>query len=122
MLDAAAIGATTAAGPLVPQRAWLDALAIAVPGATTTRWLLLADLACLLGIALASRRPWLAVPLALVVGFTALNALGLLLTDFYLGLAGFHIFVGIATTVLLRPARWLGGAALTLSIGLGVLT
>lgn len=122
MVVAGEIGATVAAGPLVPQRAWLEALAVAVPGPTATRWLLLADLACLVGIALAWRRPWLAIPLALLVGFTVLNALGLLLTDFYLGLAAFHLLVGLTAAVLPRPARWLGGVALALAVGLAVLT
>jgi hypothetical protein len=122
MPEAVRIEVLFATQPLVPQRAWLEALAIAVPGSTATRWLLLADVACLVGIALASRRPWLAVPITLVLGFTALNTLGLLLTDFYLGLAAFHVVVGITTMVMLRRARWLGGATLALSMGLGVLT
>lgn len=121
MSDPAGIG-LLASDPLVPQRAWLDALAIAVPGSTATRWLLLADVACLVGIALAARRPWLAVPIALVLGFAVLNALGLLFTDYYLGLAAFHIVVGITTMVTLRRARWLGVVTLALSMGLGVLT
>ena len=112
----------SAMDPLGPQRAWLGALAAAVPGSTATRWLLLADLACLVGIALASRRPWLATPIAVVLGFIALNTLALLLTDFYLGLAVFHIAVAIITIVALRRTRWLGAVALALALGLGVLT
>lgn len=118
----ATVALTLMADPLVPQRAWLNALAIAVPGSTATRWLLLADLACLVGIALAWRRPWLAIPITVVLGFTALNILGLLLTDFYLALAAFHMVVGITTMLMLRRARWLGGTALALAIGVGVLT
>lgn len=122
MFDAAAVGAVLAADPLVPQRAWLDALAAVVPGSTATRWLLLADVACLVVMALTSRRPWLATPIALVLGFLALNTLALLLTDFYLGLAMFHIAVAISTIVALRRTRWLGAAALALSLCLGILT
>lgn len=122
MPDALWIGILFAVEPLVPQRTWLEALAIAVPGSTATRWLLLADVTCVVGIALASPRPWLAIPITLVLGFVALNTLGLLLTDFYLALAAFHIVVGITTMVALRRARWLGGATLALSMGLGVLT
>ena len=122
MPDAAAIWATVATPPLVPQRAWLDVLALIVPGATATRCLLLADLACLVGIALSWRRRWLALPVMIVLGFTALNTLGLLLNDFYLALAAFHVVVALTTLAVLRRAAWLGGAALMLTLGLGIAT
>ena len=111
-----------AADPLVPQRTWLDALALAVPGPTATRWLLLCDVACLVALAVARRRGWLAGPISLIVGFTALNALGVVLGDFYLALAAFHLGVAVTTLVLLRSARWAGGAALALAVVLGILT
>jgi hypothetical protein len=107
---------------LVPQRAWLDALALAVPGPIATRWLLLCDVACLAALAVARRRAWLAAPFTLIVGFIALNALGLALGDFYLALAAFHVGVAVTTLLLLRTARWAGGAALALAVGLGILT
>ena len=122
MPDVAAIWAAAAAPPIVPQRAWLDALALAVPGAMATRCLLLADLACLVGIALSWRRRWLALPVVIVLGFTALNTLGLLLNDFYLALAAFHVAVAVTTLAVLRRAAWLGAAALMLAIGLGIAT
>lgn len=110
------------ADPLTAQRTWLAALALAIPGTTATRWLLLADAGCLVALALAVARPVIAIPAALVVGFAALNVLGMILTDFYLGLAVFHLAVGLTTLLTLRRWRWLGAASLMLAIGLGVLT
>ena len=71
---------------------------------------------------LSSRRPLLGVPLALGTGFLALNVLGMALTDFYLGLALFHLVVGIGTTVGARRTRWLGVALVVLALALGALT
>ena len=112
----------TAEPHLTPQRAWLDRLAVLVPGNGATRWLLVADAVCLIALGLAGRRPVLGVPLALGAGFLALNVLGMVVTDFYLGLALFHVGVGL--TALLAPgrARWLGAAAVGLALLLGVLT
>src|SRR6516165_9993782 len=74
---------------LVPQRMWLDRLALMIPGPAATRWLLLADAACLVALGAGMRLPVVAVPAALAVGFVVLNALGMALTDFYLGLSLF---------------------------------
>ena len=103
-------------------RFWLERLALVVPGATATRWLLIADLVCLIAIGLAARQPLIALPLVLASGFLALNILGILTLDFFLGLALFHLTVGLVTLVMLRGARWLGAVALALSLVLGVLT
>lgn len=103
-------------------RVWLERLALVVPGTTATRWLLLVDVVCLVALGLAARRPAIAIPLALGVGFLALNVLGMLMTDFFVGLALFHLVVGLVTLLALRRARWLGAAALALSLALGVVT
>jgi hypothetical protein len=107
---------------LTPQRWWLEQLAMLVPGSAATRWLLVADAACLVALGLASRRPLLGVPLALSAGFLVLNVLGMVLTDFYLGLAVFHLVVGVGTAAMARQTRWLGLALVVLALGLGVLT
>jgi hypothetical protein len=107
---------------LTPQRAWLERLALIVPGAAATRWLLVADALCLVAIGLAARQPLLAVPLALGVGFAVLNALGMVVTDFYLGLALFHLAVGAGAAVLLPRRRWVGAAMVALALALGALT
>lgn len=103
-------------------RAWLEGLAIIVPGPAATRWLLIADLVCLVALGLAARRPGITIPLALGVGFLAVNVLGMLAMDFFVGLALFHLAVGLVTLLGLRRARWLGAAALALSVALGVVT
>ncbi|OLB05138.1 MAG: hypothetical protein DMD98_04870 [Candidatus Rokuibacteriota bacterium] len=107
---------------LTPQRAWLDGLAIIVPAATATRWLLVADLACLIAVGLGMRPRLLGVLLALGGGFFVLNGLGMVLTDFYLALALFHLGVGVTAVLCGRLARWLGAAALGLALLLGALT
>src|SRR5215831_15080959 len=61
---------------LVPQRMWLDRLALMIPGPAATRWLLLADAACLVALGAGMRLPVVAVPAALAAGFVVLNALG----------------------------------------------
>lgn len=104
------------------ERVWLERLAFIVPGPAATRWLLIADLACLVVLGLGARQPAIAIPLALAGGFLVLNVLGMLLTDFVLGLAVFHVAVGFVTLLLLRRARWLGAAALALSAAVGVIT
>lgn len=105
----------------IPARVWLERLALVVPGPAATRWLLLADLLCLVALGLALRAPRIAIPVALGTGFLALNVLAMLLNDFFLGLALFHLVVGTAA-LLLRRARWLGAATLVLALTLGVLT
>jgi hypothetical protein len=107
---------------LVPQRMWLDRLAFMIPGPAATRWLLLADAACLVALGAGMRAPMVAVPAALAVGFVLLNALGIALTDFYLGLSVFHLVVGITTILCARRGRWLGGIVLGLAVLFGVLT
>jgi hypothetical protein len=107
---------------LVPQRAWLERLALLIPGPTGTRWLLVADAACLLAVGLVARRPWLAVPAALAGGFFVLNVLGLAVTDFYLALALFHLAVGLAALLLGGRARWTGAVLLLVALSTAVLT
>ena len=107
---------------LTPQRVWLERLALLVPANGATRWLLVADAVCLIALGLASRRPVLGVALALGAGFLALNVLGMVVTDFYLGLALFHLGVGLTAMLALRRARWLGAVAVGLALILGVLT
>lgn len=101
---------------------WLERLAIIVPATAATRWLLLVDVVCLVALGFVARRPAIAIPLALGVGFLALNVLGMLMTDFFVGLALFHPAVGLVTLLALRRARWLGAATLALSLALGVVT
>ncbi|MBI4270192.1 MAG: hypothetical protein HY615_07640 [Candidatus Rokubacteria bacterium] len=101
---------------------WLEGLAPLVPGAAVTRWLLITDAACLVALGLAARRPAITIPVALGGGFLAVNALGMLVTDFFLGLALFHLAVGLVTLVVLRDARWMGAGALLLSAVLGIVT
>jgi len=107
---------------LVPQRMWLDRLALMIPGPAATRWLLLADAACLVALGAGMRAPVVAVPAALAVGFVVLNALGMAVTDFYLGLSVFHLVVGITTILCGRRGRWLGGVVLGLAVLFCVLT
>ena len=107
---------------LVPQRMGLDRLALMIPGPAATRWLLLADAACLVALGAGMRAPVVAVPAALAVGFVVLNALGMAVTDFYLGLSVFHLVVGITTILCGRRGRWLGGVVLGLAVLFGVLT
>lgn len=117
-----ALGLFASLQTLTPQRWWLEQLAFVVPDSAATRWLLVADAACLVALGLSSRRPWLGTPLALGAGFLVLNVLGMALTDFYLGLAFFHLAVGIGTAVLVRRTRWLGVALVVLALALGALT
>ena len=109
------------AAALTPQRAWLESLALAVPSPSASRWLLIADAVCLIALGLRTRRPALGVPLTLGVGFLVLNVLGMGLTDFYLGLAAFHLLTGVITVAFV-PRRWVGAIALALTLVLGVAT
>ena len=76
---------------------------------------------CLVALGLAVRARRIAVPVAVGAGLLALNVLSMLLNDFFLGLALFHLVVGATALLFCRP-RWLGGATLALAIALGVLT
>ena len=114
--------ADTADRYLTPPRIWLARLALIIPGPVASRWLLLTDAACLIAIGLASRRPRIWVPTALAIGFIGVNVAGMVLTDFYLGLALFHITAGSAAVVFAPRLRWVGVTALCLTIALGILT
>jgi hypothetical protein len=115
--------ALAAAEPyLTSQRAWLERLALVIPAPAATRWLLVADLVCLIALGLATQRRPLGVSLTLAAGFIVLNVLGMALTDFYLGLAVFHLLVGLVAMLTLRGARWLGAVTLGLALVLGLLT
>jgi len=118
-----ALSLAAAAAPyLTPQRVWLDRLVLVVPGDRATRWLLLVDAACLVMIGLERGRPVLAIPLALGLGFLALNVIGMALTEFVLGLALFHVAVTTTASLALRRARWIGLVALGLVLLVGALT
>jgi hypothetical protein len=103
-------------------RFWLDRLGGIVPGPAATRWLLLADLGVIALVVAQSRRPSLAAPAAAGAGLLALNVLGMLFTDFFLGLAAFHVLVALAGLLAAGRARAAGAALLGLALGLGVLT
>src|SRR5262249_45594203 len=113
--------AAVSAGALTPQRAWLESLALVVPGPSANRWLLIADAVCLIALGLRTGQPALGVPVAFGVGFLVLNVLGIGFTDFYLGLAAFHLLTDVITMVFV-PSRWLGATALALTLALGVAT
>jgi hypothetical protein len=113
--------AAVKAAALTPQRAWLESLALAVPSPSASRWLLIADAVCLIALGLRTRQPALGVPLAFGAGFLVLNVLGMGFTDFYLGLAAFHILTGVITLVFV-PRRWLGATVLVLTLALAVAT
>ena len=115
-------GVLASVEPLTPQRVWLDRLAVVIPGPAATRWLLVADAACLVALGLVAARPLVGVSVALGAGFIALNALGMALNDFYHGLAAFHLGVGATTSVFARRRRWLGIALIGLALVLGALT
>ncbi|SRR6266849_8933063 len=53
----AVFGLLASVQPLTPQRGWLERFALVVPGPQATRWLLVADVACLVGLGLRARRP-----------------------------------------------------------------
>ena len=116
------LAAWLAAASLPPQRAWLERLALVIPSPGMTRWLLLVDLTCLVVIGLAHRRRQVGIPLALAVGFVALNVLGMLLNDFYLGMAAFHVAAGAGAATLGGRRRWIGVSAIILAVLLGLAT
>ncbi len=105
-----------------PGRYWLETLAWIVPGASVTRWLLLADLAIIGLIAARRRRPVVAVVIGIGLGFLVLNVLSLLVTDFFLGLALFHALTGIVGVVATGRAWWSGVILLGLALILGMST
>lgn len=105
-----------------PTRLWLDSLPWLVPSPLATRWLLLADLAVIVPLALRSRRPLLTLPAALVGAFLVLNGLGMLLADFFLGLLAFHFLTGIVALAIAGPLWWLGAGLLILALLLGFAT
>jgi len=117
-----ALGLLASLQPSTPQRWWLERLAFVIPGPAATRWLLVADAACLVAVGLSRGRPLLGVPLALGAGFFVLNVLGMALTDFYLGLALFHFIVGVGTATLAHRTRWLGVGLVVLALVLGGVT
>jgi len=106
-----------------PGRYWLDGLVWIVPGSAATRWLLLADAAVVLLVATGGRRrPVLAGAVAMGLALLALNVAGLVLTDFFLGLAAFHVLTGLVGLTAAGRARWAGAALLALTLSLGALT
>lgn len=107
---------------LIPPREWLHRFELLVPGPTETRWLLLGDLVCLVLLGAQGRRRLLAIPAALGLGLAALNLLGMAVTDFYLGLALFHLAAGVAATLFLSRARWAGPTLVVLALLFGALT
>jgi hypothetical protein len=107
---------------LTPQRIWIERLALIIPGPLASRWLLITDAACLIAIGLTTSRPRVWVPMALVLGFVGVNVAGMILTDFYLGLAVVHLTAGSAAVVFARRWRWVGVTALCLTLALGILT
>ncbi len=121
-LASTVLGLLASVPPLTPQRWWLERLAFVVPGPLATRWLLVADVACLMALGLVAQRPLVKVPVALGAGFLALNTLGLAITDFYLALATFHFGVGMTTSLFARRWRWLGVGLLGLALVAGALT
>ena len=106
---------------LVPPRVWLVRLAFLGPGTTATRWLLIGDLVCLVAVGATARRPLIDLLVALGAGFAAL-LVSMAVTDFYLGLALFHLAVGVTTAAIHRRTRWAGLTLVVLALLLGVLT
>jgi len=105
-----------------PGRYWLEGLSALVPSPSASRALLLADVAVILLAAAGWRHPALAVPIGLALGLLVLNLVGMLLTDFFLGLAAFHFLVGLAALGGARRLRWAGAALLALTLAVGALT
>ncbi len=121
-MSALLLSVVAAPQDLVASRVWLERLRFVVPGTAATRWLLLADLACLVAIGQRARSRLVGVSVALIGGFVVLNLAGMVVTDFYLGLTLFHLVVGVTTAALLRRARWAGLALVALTLLLGALT
>jgi hypothetical protein len=107
---------------LTPQREWLDHLAVIVPAVVVTRWLLLLDAVCLVLLGFETRGPLLGVPIALAIGFLTLNILGMAVTEFFLGLALFHVTVTMTAALALRRHRWFGVTAFAVVLAAGIFT
>jgi len=105
-----------------PGRYWLEGLSPLVPSPSASRALLLADVAVILLAAAGWRHPTLAALVGLALGLLVLNLVGMLLTDFFLGLAAFHVLVGVAALGGARRLRWAGAGLLALMLALGALT
>jgi len=105
-----------------PGRLWLEGAGWIVPAAWATRALLIPDVAVLLVAAVGFRHPVLAVPVALGTGFLVLNALAMILTDFFVGLLFFHLAVGTTGVLAGGLARWAGAGLLALTLALGLVT
>lgn len=105
-----------------PAGAWLESLRWLIPSPFATRWLLLADFVMIAALAVRSRRTVFTLPAALVVGFLVLNGLGMLLTDFFLGLLAFHLLTGTVALVGGGRLRWCGAGLLALTLLLGLAT
>lgn len=105
-----------------PARLWFDSFPWLLPSPAASRWLLLADLTMIVTLAVRSRRPFIVMPVGFAGGFLALIGLGMLLTDFYLGILGFHILAGTVGVLALGPLRWMGGGLLALTLLLGIVT
>jgi len=105
-----------------PARFWLEAWSWVVPGFVANRLVLLADLAILFLIGLQTKAPFIGPFLSVVLGFIVLTSLGMLLTDFYLGLVAFHVFIAGVGLLVLKRARWVTLGALGLLLLLGVAT
>lgn len=105
-----------------PARLWAESLPWLLPSPAASRWLLLVDAAIIITLAIRSRRPLIAVPTGLAGGFLAVAGLGMLLTDFYLGIVGFHILTGAVGLLAAGALRWMGGGLLVLTLLLGTIT
>jgi hypothetical protein len=105
-----------------PGRYWLEGLGALVPAPGASRALLLADTVVILLAAAGRRHRALAAVIGLGAGLLVLNVVGMLLTDFFLGLAAFHVLVGMAALGGARRVRWAGAGLLALTLALGVLT
>ncbi len=117
------LAAVTQIPPGAPaSRYWLERVTGIVPGPSATRWLLLADLCVLVLIGVRRHHGVVGPLLAIGAGFLLINVLGLILTDFVLALALFHVMTGIAGILASGSARWAGAVLLVLTLGLGGLT
>jgi hypothetical protein len=105
-----------------PGRYWLEAISFLVPSPGASRGLLVADVTVILLAAAGHRRPALAAAAGLGAAFLALNLVGMLLTDFFLGLAAFHVLVGVGALGGERRVRLAGTGLLGLTLALGMLT
>jgi hypothetical protein len=103
-------------------RDWLERLGGVIPGPTSSRWLLLADLVVLALVGARGHYPAVGSVLAVGGGFLLLNVLGLILTDFFLALAAFHVVIGVTGVLASGVARWAGALLLALTLALGGLT